>query len=198
MKGIVCSAVATRGARMAALAALLAVTACGPSHETLRLRVNSGGGLAVMAFDDRTGRGDEAMGSQVAHQFASRLAINMGNVVEPHQMEALFAEAGEQVPRGRSTEAYESIREVTRCDMAVIGSVNELADGDGFDPPKAAVSIRLVDLASGYTLYSRGKSLPDGSALTPNSEAGYLLLRCADYLADRMAVDVAFVEEDVE
>jgi hypothetical protein len=177
---------------------LLALTACAPSHEKVRLRVSPGDGLAVMTFDDRTGRGDEAMGSQVAHQFASRLAINMGNVVEPHQMEALFAEAGKEVPRGRTAEAYESIREVTRCDVAVIGSVNELADGDGFDPPKAAVSIRLVDLASGYTLYARGKSLPDGSALTPNREAGYLLLRCADYLADRMAVDVAFAEGEFE
>lgn len=151
-----------------------------------------------MTFEDRTGRGEPALGSQVAHQFASRLALGTGNVMEPHQLEALFAERGMDIPMEQTTDAFTSIRDVTRCDVLVLGSVNSFSEGEDGVPPKAAVSIRLIDLTSGFSIYSRGKFLPERATNLQHREAGYLVLDCADYLADRMSVDIAFIEEESE
>ncbi len=179
---------------MGAVAALVA--GCATSREKVQLRVISGGGLAVMTFDDRTGGNESSLGSQVAHQFASRLALGMGNVVEPHQLEALFAERGEEVPLKLTAEGLASIREVTQCDVLIVGSVNNFSEGEGGIPPNAAVSIRLVDLASGHAIYSRGKVLPGNRTNLHQQAAGDLVLDCADFLADRMSVEIAFVEEN--
>ncbi len=177
------------------MAAAILMAGCAPSTERIQVHVNSGGGLGVMKFEDRSGGSDPSLGSQVAHQFASRLALGMGNVIEPNQMEALFAESGREIPTELDSDAQQMIRQVTGCDIVVTGIVTRLVEGDRDGRPKAVVSIRLIDLESGYTLYRRGKTLPGLEMKIRYRDSGHLALDCADFLADRMTHEVACVEE---
>ncbi len=170
---------------------MIILSGCTGSTGHVPLHVDSPGGFGVLPFEDRSGSTDATLGSQVAHQFASRLAAGAFDVIDPRQIDALFAEAGMELPDRFDARAREMIRTVTGCDMVVTGVITDVVPGDGFNAPKAVISIRLVDLESGYTVYSLGRSYPGGVGNRLGGDTDRLVLDCADYLADRMSLDVA-------
>ncbi|MFH1681995.1 MAG: hypothetical protein ABIH26_15305 [Candidatus Eisenbacteria bacterium] len=173
------------GVRFAAVVLLLAgLSRLGCAARETEPALGSRGAVAVLGFEDRSGRDDLA--ARISDHFAARLALGSYTVFDRVQVEAACREAGVAVPAVLAEGERSLLQETLGCEAVVTGLLASFEEGSLWKKPKVALSVRLVDLAGGETRCRLGGVVPRPLERCSGRDGERIALAFAEDLADRM------------
>ncbi|NNE09817.1 MAG: hypothetical protein HKN20_14760 [Gemmatimonadetes bacterium] len=132
---------------------------------------------------------------QLASQFAGELTLSDFRVVETHQVDAVLAQHGLEMPETIQQVSAVDWNGLFGADYIVFGNLRKWFAGDKMNPASVVMAVELVRASDGQRVYRKVRQLPGPIDRAVPRDVHELSLYCAKRLADDMKRDIGFSED---